>query len=63
MLIFSTERAASSSLNESPPEKEGKYLPVGAEDPRPWNASMKALPKRKGNVALEAAVQAELTPQ
>ena len=28
MLIFSTERAASSSLNESPPEKEGKSCAV-----------------------------------
>ena len=44
----STERASRASLNESPSEKEGKWLSwlcrTGVS-----GASMKALPKRKGN--------------
>ena len=48
MLIFSTERAASSTLNESPSEKEGKYR--GAFGRITLNTpSMKVPPKRKGN--------------
>ena len=37
------------SLNESPSEKEGKFCQIGAESTSPLIASMKALPKRKGN--------------
>ena len=51
MLIFSTERAASSTLNESPSEKEGKYR--GAFGRITLNTpSMKVPPKRKGNGAV-----------
>ena len=35
-------------LNESPSQKEGKLWHASARRPRP-RASMKALPKRKGN--------------
>ena len=36
------------SLNESPSEKEGKFLPFSRKNPRK-NPSMKVPPKRKGN--------------
>ena len=38
-------------LNESPSEKEGKSASVSARERTPPRASMKALPKRKGNPA------------
>ena len=43
------ENPASTSLNESPSEKEGKFSRVSSPR-RQMSASMKALPKRKGNV-------------
>ena len=39
------------SLNESPSEKEGKSAAGALSSGSARNASMKALPKRKGNTA------------
>ena len=42
-----------SRLNESPSEKEGKF--VKRSSVMPTKASMKALPKRKGNTKVRGA--------
>ena len=46
--IFTGFRVGGDGLNESPSEKEGKFLAI-YPPPRIALASMKALPKRKGN--------------
>ncbi len=45
-------RSRCSGLNESPSEKEGKFSSIPYQDDVLDQASMKALPKRKGNVSL-----------
>ena len=47
LIVHSPDRLAR-SLNESPSEKEGKYCCLNRLSRR-FKASMKALPKRKGN--------------
>ena len=49
MQVVTSARRAFPRLNESPSEKEGKFVVVRATTFRKKYASMKALPKRKGN--------------
>ena len=43
------QRGSNTSLNESPSEKEGKWLLAGTLVPHERRPSMKVPPKRKGN--------------
>ncbi len=55
--------ATPKSLNETPSQKEGKWLSTGRVQIVHWRASMKALPRRKGN-SLRAPVKCpEWQPQ
>ena len=53
MVDISLKTASHDGLNESPSKKEGKF-PGASLIPGSSCASMKALPKRKGNALLRA---------
>ena len=55
--------STASSLNESLSKKEGKCLQTSTQSCASAAASMKALPKRKGNVAVEADWTPVIKPQ